>query len=128
MLTTLTPSPVWRFTCRALAVLLVWAGMTYWGNHPHAWTGQGALAAGMGMGWILSSLSSVTMDLGEKQGLAWNGFASICFYRGQCQLTKGKQQWEVSDVVTGKSQRLDVRWLSDGQRQALASWNRPEKA
>ena len=86
----------------------------------HAWNGV-VLIAGLAMAWFWASLATRRVDLGEKQGVVWTGWNSVCFNRGRNPFIPG-EPWTVEDVLTGRSQQVDTRWLSAVQAEELAAW------
>lgn len=122
----MTPSsPLHSFRCShrqalqaAAACSLVLGGAGWLSGH--AWSGA-VLIAGLGMAWFWASLATRRVDLGEKQGVVWTGWNSVCINRGQNPFTPGAL-WTVQDVLTGKSQQVDTGWLSAVQAAELAAW------
>ena len=86
----------------------------------HPW-GSPMLILAWAMAWLWASLSSRRIDLGAKQGLVWNGWRSVCINRGKDPFDQGNS-WNVQDVLTQKSQRVETHWLSNDQRESLARW------
>jgi len=107
----------WRVASVLAAVL---GGLAWFSGH--RW-GAPALILGWSMAWFWASLGSRRIDLGEKQGLAWTGWKSVCFNRGADDLGQG-ERWDVKDVLTQKSQQVETHWLSNDQRAALAQWTK----
>ncbi len=102
---------------QASAGLLGLAALALWGIFPWHPVGETGLVLGMAGAWVLASLSTRRMDLGAKQGLFWTGFQSLCFDRDAL-----KEEMRGVNPHTGKSQRMDIHWLSQQQRDALTVW------